>query len=343
MLGKWVVAGATEAAGLLVHHLLSSQSSLLTPEQMAALDSSLSQQLALIRTLKLCLPYQQHLQAAYAHAHHRRIAVLDGWFCTSDHSFQSLPYKAEHIVTAPVLNFTHQQLLAAKADVPALLQLLQSWYPDTAELAWVLRYLARCLAPCDTTKVVVLHVDTIDGQMGNRGKSSLLKLLQEALGVHAWPIRQGDMLTVGKSHTWASGGSQLHQPVLSCFDELSRPGGNHARTIDWSLVKFLTSGQVAAPGLWIAANPSDLFNLAALQQQDPTAYNRIVAVPARTAFQGQGSFIIIKTMERLAPALGFLLIQEHCEYTQHGMHEVPISMQAHKHLLTAFTNRPGFC
>lgn len=256
MLGKWVVAGATEVAGFLVHHLLSTQRSLLTPEQIAALDSSLTQQLALLRALKLCLPDQQHLQAAHAHAHHRRIAVIDGWFCTSDHSFHGLPYLTDHIVMAPVLNYTHPQLQAAEADVPELLQLLQSWLPDTTELAWVLRYMARCLAPCDTSKVVVVHVDTIDGQMGNRGKSSLLKLLQQALGVHACPIRQGDMLTVGKSHAWTSSGSQLHQPVLTWFDELSRPSGNQARAIDWSLVKFLTSGQAAAPGLWIAANPS---------------------------------------------------------------------------------------
>jgi hypothetical protein len=302
-LGRWVPnQGATEAATFLAEHLTVHYDSLLTAAQGEALTKP-AYQLALLRSLRPCLPDLHHLQAAHRQQHNKRIPVLDGWIDSITCEFTSLPYSPDAIVTWPAINFCYKELLAAAPRLPDLWQLLHSWFPVEGELRWVLRYLAHTLAPKVTSKLIVLHTDSLgDGAQGNRGKSSWLSLLRETFGSRSCSIKSGDALTVARN-----AGQSLeppYAPCIVCFDELQRPGASHLRQLDWGLLKGMTSGRPPAPAVWICCNPCDLGSLAELQRLDPASYTRLVVLPGRTCFTESTTDMYV-TIEELAPALGF--------------------------------------
>lgn len=214
-LGRWVTnQAATEAATFLAEHLLTKHSSILSPEQQEALNRP-AFQLALLRSLRPCLADLHHLQAAHRHQHNKRVPLLDGWI-SSIGELQGLPYAHGAIVTGPVINFCHEELLAAAPDLSELQQLLRSWFPVADELKWVLRHLAHSLAPRVTSKQIVLHTDSLDNTaQGSKGKSSWLMLLQETFGSRSCAIRTGDALIVARKRC-----TMCRSTICTCADVL---------------------------------------------------------------------------------------------------------------------------
>ena len=329
---RWVSGqGAVDAAAFLARHLQQQWRHLLSEEQLQLLQTSMTAQLALLRSIRADLPGKRHLQRAYARALPNRIALLDGTWLVEEQQFEPLPYQHEDMVFES-LQVTYAGIQEATGEeMQQAHALLEQWLSEPDEKAWLLRYLGRTLSPQqDACKTAVIHCDTLgDHQAGSRGKTTLQYML-ECVGLCS-PL-PGDTLSIGRSHSYMrSRMAATHPPLLQAFDEL--PG--QQQQLDLAAVKVLTSGKPPSPGLVIACNPQNLPCLDALCSSDPAAFERLVFLPARPLLQCRGN--VHAAIEKLVPAFAKILLDQHHNYCQQGLLQIPHSMQAHKELLKRYS------
>lgn len=332
---------ATDAAAFLTEHLVvnhcTTLSTMLSDEQICGLMSSTQAQLALLRALRPSLASTADLRAASARA------ATDGFWDTSTQRFCPLPFRSEHyvqatlsVVYADVSNTTHLQLAQAT-------ELLATWFPHAQELRFIIRQLSRALAPAhgDTQKAIEVHVDSLDHPEGNRGKSTFLtRIVQAIFGARLCTLSPGDCLTCGQSSAYTKRMSRAAHPLaLEAFDELAA-GRCATKQLDTSALKHMSGGtQSCSHLLYVACNPSNLPDLAALATDDPALYNRLVMLPARAVFT-QCVPGLADTIGRLLPAICRLLLEDHGTYLREGVLSPCESMSNHKLLLTRSTHIP---
>ena len=338
---------ATDAAAFLTEHVAVHHCQLLStilPDNLICqLMTSTQAQLALLRALRPSLPTTADLKTAAAKAVALRIPFKDGYIDTKTHSFHPLPFITSHFVTA-VLPFCYADVArASHADTGAGTKLLASWFSDPGELQYLIRQLSRALAPKhgDTQKSIVMYVDTLGQQEGNRGKSTFLtRVIHGILGTTLCTVSHGDCLTCGQSSTYLKRRGNVPHPVsVEAFDELST-GNTSAKQLDAGALKHMSGGTANTSNLlMVACNPSNLPDLLSLQQSDPALLSRLVMLPARGVFTEPVPGFAAK-VERLLPALCKLLLDDHKLYLKEGTLPPCATMDAHKQLLTRSTHIP---
>lgn len=341
--GRWVLfQKSTEASMFLSHWVIKHHKELLTESQQHLLSTSMQFAQTVLRCIKPFLPDQQALQEAHAKVCQARLAFRDGWLDTATLQFHALPYMHEHMVFHSTLPYTYQKLMQIKAEtLQQASSLLTNYLPVEEERTWLIRYLARCLAPSDGHKVLLCLTDSLgDTPPGNSAKSTLLSWLQSATGNESCSIQSGQALTIAHSigHAASNHSFNAYAPLIQCYDEISRSTKVAAQQMNYSRLKYLTSGRKNQPAVIIAANVGDWPNLEELQQVDPSFLGRLVMVPARGRFTAdteagmQADAVdmnIHAKLDRLAPAFARILLDAFKSYKRDKNQLLPLPPSMH--------------